>query len=92
MAKRKSKSRSKNRKIPLLASVGVGVYALTAYNEYKKNGVEGLTWSTIGVAHGKFSMDRAIAVFTPLAVGIGGSMLASKAGANKYLKVPYIKL
>ena len=92
MARRK-RSGHKSRKIPLLATAGAAVFALHAYDGYKQSGANGFAYNTIGVSQGTFHMDTFVANMMPLVAGVGGSMLASKTKANRYLAgIPMIKL
>lgn len=90
---RHKQHRKAHKKIPVLATTGLAVFALNAINEYRANGVDGLKWATLGVnKNGVWQADKFIANLTPPAAGIGGSMLAAKTGANRYISsVPMVK-
>jgi len=97
MAKKKRSGRRGSKKIPILATVGAGLFALEAYNGWQGKtgagtGINGLKWSTLGIDNkGKFQMAKLIQNLTPVAVGVGGSILASKVKANRYVSIPMFK-
>jgi len=100
MAKKgKNKNRKKPaKKVPLLTVLGlVGGFSAsidplmsgdirTAIN----NAVGGFTGYDPG--SNNFSMDRLKRGALPLLIGIGGSMVATKIGANRRFNVPVLKL
>jgi hypothetical protein len=92
MAKKKHGSR-KSKKIPLLASAGAAVYAYNIYND-RGNGVNGIRWQALGIdSSGVFRSEKLVQVMTPVAVGLIGSMAASKFKLNRYLSgIPMFKL
>jgi hypothetical protein len=92
--RRKKSHGHKSRKIPLLATVGVAAYGANIYNGYKAGQLPGATFAALGVnASGQFSMAQFGKSIAPVAVGVIGSMIASKTGVNRYLaKVPLFKL
>jgi hypothetical protein len=94
MRRYRKKSRSRHtKKVPVLATVGSLAYGLNAYEGYKSGGTKGLVWNTVGVdASGKFSMQKFITNIAPPAVGIVGSMVASKMKVNRYISgIPWFK-
>lgn len=95
---RKKRSGRREKKIPVLATAGAAIFAMRVYDGYRgaggsKAGVPGIAWTTIGMDNsGKIQGKKIVNNLAPLAIGIGGSMLASRMGANRYLKLPFIKL
>lgn len=93
MAKNKrSKSRRTSTKVPVLAAAGVGAFGLNAYQSYKATGLNGLKWNTLGIdVSGKFHPKKLAENLIPVGVGVGGSILASKVGANRMIaRIPLI--
>lgn len=93
MAKKKRTSH-KSKKIPVLATAGVAIFALNAIREYQANGPNGLAWAALGTeANGKFHTDKFLMNVAPIIVGVGGSMIASKTRMNRHLSaIPMFKL
>ena len=96
---RRKKSSRRSKKIPVLATAGVGVFALNAYSGYmgkagSQGGAKGIAWTTLGIDNsGKFVMSQFIENMAPLAVGIIGSAAASKFGLNRRISaIPVFKL
>lgn len=93
MARKHKRSGHKSRKIPVLATAGVGAYALQAYRGYKSGGLtEAAAWLIGTDSTGKFHAEWLIRDVTPVIVGAAGSMIASKSHINRYLHVPGVKL
>jgi len=96
MAKKKGRKKA-SKKMAFFATAGAAIFGLKAYSGYTGKiegggGIKGLQWNTVGVNNaGKFVPAKAIENVTPLAVGIGLSILASKMGANRYLNIPMFK-
>ena len=87
----------RKRKIPLFATAGMGIGLYTLWKELRARPTSewGTTFTALMFgygADGKFDLKRAKAGI-PIALGIGGSMVAAKTGANRYTTgIPLIKL
>ena len=96
MARRRYKKsrRGGSKKIPVLATSGALVFGIKAYNGYKATGADGLMWNTVGVdVSGKFHPAKFVENMMPVIAGVGGSMVAGKMKANRYLSsIPFVKL
>jgi len=99
MATKKKTRKHSKAKIPVLATAGAAAYGFRVYQGYagkldSQGGYKGLQWGALGINNaGKFQMSEFIEAVTPLAVGVGGSMLASKFKVNRYLSgIPLFKL
>ena len=92
MAKKRKRS-SKSRKIPVLATAGMAAFGLQAYNGYKAGGVKEMMVWTIGTdSNGKFHPEWLVRNAMPIVAGAAGSMIATKAKINRYVRVPFVKL
>jgi hypothetical protein len=98
MAKKKNGSR-KSRKVPILATGGTILTGINIYNKYQaaRPGLKAEDFVTsftgLSMASGKgFSLSKTVYNLAPAIIGVGGSMLASKLGMNRYMaKVPFFK-
>lgn len=97
MAKSKKRSSRRSNKIPILALAGAGIFALKMVEGYQGKagsapGYKGLAWTSLGIDNkGKFIPQKFVENMIPPAVGIGASMLAAKAKANRYVSIPFFK-
>lgn len=104
---RMKRAGKKDRRIPLFTTAGAAIYGYNAYKgglgmaEYTTQQkldytLTGLTGMRVGSATGdgtavKWDSGIFINTWTPVAVGIAGSMIAGKTGINRYLrKVPLV--
>lgn len=100
MARRKKKSSRKRpqQKIPLLSALGLLAGLAEPAKRLTSGDIEGAVnvatrqYTGFDPGSGQFSFDQLKKGAVPLAIGIVGSMLASKAGANRRLRVPFVKL
>ena len=93
MARRKSKrGRKTKQKIPIFATAGTIGSGMVLYNTYKNGGADGAAKAAIGIgSSGGVETQVLKEVYTPVAIGMIGTMVASKLGINKHLaKVPFI--
>lgn len=97
--RRKKGSSRRSKKIPVLATAGVAVFALNAYNGYmgkagSQGGGKGIAWTTLGIDNGgNFQVKQFAENMLPLVAGIGGSALAAKFKMNRYISgIPLFKL
>lgn len=94
------------KKIPIIAATGVALFAMNAYANYASagGGTAGLNkaaYYSLGIesssyysgAPGGVDIKQTIKGVSPLIVGIGGSMLASKLKMNRYISsIPFFKM
>ena len=93
MARRKSKKgRRAKKKIPIFATAGAAGTGFVLYNTAVTSGYEAAAKGAVGIgSSGKVEKAVLVEVYTPVALGIVGSTIASKIGANKHLaKIPFI--
>lgn len=96
---KRKKSSHRSKKIPVLATAGVAVFALNAYSGYmgkagSQGGGKGIAWTTLGIDNaGKFQTAQFVENVMPLVAGIGGSALAAKFKLNRHISsIPMFKL
>ena len=93
MAKRRKKGGRRRQKIPIFATAGMIAGLLETYKAYKTGGTSHMVLRLTG-----YHMDQNLwnwkwaTAGIPMIIGPAASMVASKAGLNRYVKVPYIKL
>jgi hypothetical protein len=99
MAKKNKKTRKKpQKKVPLLTTLGLAA----GFGESIEFLMKGDIYAAVNAATNNFvgydmrtktfAISRAQKGLLPLALGIGGSMAATKLGANRRLQLPFVKL
>ena len=84
-------------KVPVFATGGALIQASRVYGDYQLAPVgkkADYVLSRMGIVAGKpFSLQGFLGYWTPLILGVGFSAIASKVGANRYMKkVPFFNM
>jgi len=87
--------RSNKRKIPILATAGAVATGVAMYTTVKDKGMPYLGYAVTGYDPGdkKIYTAKLVETYAPVALGVVGSMAASRLGLNRYLShIPVFKL
>lgn len=98
MARRKKRGGKRSKKIPLAATAGVAAALIPIASQAMGGDFVGAAnalaerFTGYSPASGTFNPAALQAGLMPILLGIGVSMLAAKAGINRYMRIPFIKL